>query len=168
MDNGTTAKGQYLTFFVAGEEYAIGILRIKEIIEFSGATRVPGTPSSVVGVINLRGRVVPVVDLAKKFGSPATVITARSCAVIVELEREHDRLVTGLVADAVHEVIEMSDDSIEPPPAFGTRVRIDFLRGIGRHGERFVLLLDVDRLLDQSETAAAETTAATEELAVPA
>ena len=161
-------NGQYLTFFVAEEEYAIGILRIKEIIEFSGATPVPGTPPSVVGVINLRGRVVPVLDLARKFGAPASVVTSRSCAVIVEMELEHEKLVIGLLADAVHEVVEIAADMIEPPPSFGTRVRIDFLRGVGRHGDHFVLVLDVDRLLSESEAGSAGEVSSSEALAVPA
>jgi purine-binding chemotaxis protein CheW len=142
---------QYLTFFVGAEEYAITILRIKEILEFSGATRVPGTPPSVLGVINLRGRVVPVIDLSLKFGAPRSEVTPRSCVVLVELVVEGDNLIIGLLADAVREVVELPAEAIEPPPSFGTRARTEFLLGVGRYSERFVLVLDIDRLLTQAE-----------------
>ncbi len=155
------SAGQYLTFFVGAEEYAIGILRIKEILEFAGATRVPGTPASVLGVINLRGHVVPVIDLSAKFGAQATSITRRACVVIVETELDGERTVMGLLTDSVSEVIDLPDGSIEPPPAFGTRSRVDFLRGLGKSGERFVLILDVDRLLTDAETEVLESEALT-------
>ena len=149
MDSGTS---QYLTFFVGDGEYAISIIRIREILEFSGATRVPGSPPSVLGVINLRGRVVPVIDLSHKFGSPRPAVTSRSCVVLVELEAGGEKLVIGLLADAVREVVDLAADAIEPTPAFGTQARIDFLHGVGRHGGRFVLILDIDRLLTAEET----------------
>ncbi|HSP15591.1 MAG TPA: chemotaxis protein CheW [Thermoanaerobaculia bacterium] len=154
MAETTTSRGgggQYLTFFVGTEEYAAGILRIKEIIEFSGATRVPGTPASVVGVINLRGRVVPVIDLAVKFGASRTVRTQRTCVVIVEIELGGESTVMGLLTDSVSQVIDLPGDAIEPPPAFGTRARPDFLQGVGKNGDRFVLILDLDRLLTDQE-----------------
>ena len=146
------AAGQYLTFFVGSEECAIGILRIKEIIEFGGATRVPGTPASLAGVINLRGRVVPVVDLGMKFDSKATTATSRACVVIVEVELEGENTVVGLLTDSVSEVIDLADDAIEPPPPFGTRARVDYLQGVGKAEDRFVLILDVDRLLSDRES----------------
>ena len=144
-------SSQYLTFFVGAEEYVITILRIKEILKFSGATCVPGTPPSVLGVINLRGRVVPVIDLAMKFGASRSDVTRRSCVVLVELENGGEKLIVGLLADAVREVIDLDAGAIEPPPAFGTRARTDFLQGVGRYGERFVLVLDIDRLLNADE-----------------
>ncbi len=143
--------GQYLTFFVGSEEYAAGILRIKEIIEFNGATRVPGTPNSVVGVINLRGRVVPVIDLAVKFGSAPTVSTRLTCVVIVEIDLDGERTVMGLLTDSVSQVIDLPAEAIEPPPLFGTRARVDFLQGVGKSGERFILILDLDKLLTEKE-----------------
>lgn len=149
-------SAQYLTFFVGAEEYAIGILHVREILEFSGATRVPGTPPSVLGVINLRGRVVPVIDLARKFGSTASAITSRSCVVLVDVEVESENLVVGLLADSVHEVVEIPAENIEPPPSFGTRVNIDFLESLGRNGDRFVLILAIDRLLTATESGSAE------------
>ena len=146
---------QYLGFHVAEEEYAIGILRVREILEYDTVTRVPTTPPSIRGVINLRGRVVPVVDLAVKLGLPESQITKRSCIVVVEVELDGERTVMGVLADAVSQVIELPASEIEPPPPFGPRVRVDCLVGMGRAGKKFVLLLDIDKLLSVDELAAA-------------
>jgi len=156
----TSETGQFLTFFVGAEEYAIGILRIREIIEFSGATHIPAMPASVLGVINLRGRVVPVVDLAAKFGCSLAQARSRNCVVIVEIAIDGEDTIVGLVTDTVSQVIDLPMESIEPPPALGTRARTEFLHGLGKHGERFVLILDVDRLLDDEEVDAAGSSAA--------
>jgi purine-binding chemotaxis protein CheW len=142
---------QYLTFHLAGEEYAVGILRVKEIIEYGTITKVPQTPPSIRGVINLRGSVVPVVDLALKFGLSPSPVTERTCIVIVEADLEGERTVMGVVADAVSQVIEFLPQDIQAPPAFGTRVRVDFLRGMGKAGKKFVLLLDIDKVLSTAE-----------------
>jgi purine-binding chemotaxis protein CheW len=148
-------QAQYLTFFLAGEEYAIGILQVKEILEYDTLTKVPQTPPSIRGVINLRGSVVPVVDLAAKFGLPETPITKRTCIVIVEVDLEGQRTVMGVLADAVSQVMDLTPADIEAPPAFGTRVRVDYLQGMGKVGKKFVLLLDVDRVLSAPELRAA-------------
>ena len=154
-------QAQYLTFFLAGEEYAIGILQVKEILEYDTLTKVPQTPPSIRGVINLRGSVVPVVDLAAKFGLPETPITKRTCIVIVEVDLEGQRTVMGVLADAVSQVMDLTPADIEAPPAFGTRVRVDYLQGMGKVGKKFVLLLDVDRVLSAPELRAAEAVTAT-------
>ncbi len=146
---------QYLTFHLAGEEYAIGILRVKEIIEYDALTKVPMMPPSIRGVINLRGNVVPVVDLAVKFGLPESPITKRTCIIIVEVELDGERTVLGVVADAVSQVIDLLPQEIEPPPAFGTQVRVDYLQGMGKAGKKFVLILDVDQVLSAHELLAA-------------
>jgi purine-binding chemotaxis protein CheW len=139
---------QYLSFQLAGEEFAFGILRVKEILEYDTITRVPNAPMAVRGVINLRGSVVPVVDLALLFGLPATAVTKRTCVVIVEARVDGQDLVMGVLADAVSQVMELADDAIEPPPGFGSRVRVEYLVGMGRlDGRKFVLILDIDRLL---------------------
>jgi purine-binding chemotaxis protein CheW len=138
---------QVLTFSLAGEEYAIGILRVREILEYDTLTVVPQTPPSIRGVINLRGSVVPVVDLAVKFGLAATPLTKRTCIVIVEVDLEGTRTVMGVMVDAVSQVMDLAPQDIEAPPAFGTRVRVDYLQGMGKVGKRFVLLLDIDRVL---------------------
>jgi purine-binding chemotaxis protein CheW len=153
---------QYLTFQLAGEEYAIGILRVREIIEYDVVTTVPTAPPHIRGVINLRGSVVPVVDLAVKFGLPATTVTKRTCIVIVEAELDGDRTVMGVIADAVSQVVDLPPGDIEPPPSFGTRVRVEHLVGLGRMGRKFALILDIDRLLSARELVAAADMAATD------
>ncbi|MET0400871.1 MAG: chemotaxis protein CheW [Cystobacter sp.] len=142
---------QYLAFSLAEETYAIELLRIREIIEHVPITRVPGMPESVLGVINLRGRVVPVVDLAVKMGLGARPLTRWTCFVIVDAHLEGEHTTLGLLADSVSEVLDLGADDIEPPPAFGTRAPADYLRGLGRQEQRFVLLLDMDRLLSTQE-----------------
>jgi purine-binding chemotaxis protein CheW len=138
---------QYLTFMLAQEQFAIGILGIKEIIEYHGVTEVPMMPPCVRGVINLRGAVVPVLDLLARFGRPSSATTKRTCVVIVEVENTTDRRIVGLVVDAVNEVLDISPADIEPPPSFGAHVRGDFIQGVGKVRGRFVLLLDVGRAL---------------------
>ncbi|HEX8824644.1 MAG TPA: chemotaxis protein CheW [Archangium sp.] len=142
---------QYLGFSLAGEMYAIELLRIREIIEHVPVTRVPGMPPAVLGVINLRGRVVPVVDLAVKMGLGPRPITRWTCFVIVEALMDGERTTLGLLADSVSEVLDLGPGDIEPPPAFGTRAPVGYLRGMGRQEQRFILLLDLDRLLSADE-----------------
>ena|SRR6185503_52126 len=144
---------QYLTFVVGDEEYGVGILRAKEIIEYDTVTTVPNAPAYIRGVINLRGSVVPVVDLAVKFGRQAGAVTRRSCIVVVEVKLDDSRHVMGIVADRVSQVAELPPESIEPPPAFGAGVRSEWLLGLGRADKRFVLLLDTDRALSEKELA---------------
>jgi purine-binding chemotaxis protein CheW len=144
-------RAQYLSFTLAGSEYGIGILKVKEILQYETITRVPSTPRSVRGVINLRGAVVPVIDLAAKFGLPETAVTRLTCILIVEALLEGQPTVMGIMSDAVREVIELGLDDVEPPPAFGTQVRVDFLLGMGKVGKRFVLLLDIDRVISADE-----------------
>jgi purine-binding chemotaxis protein CheW len=146
---------QYLTFYVAGDEYAVTILKVTEIIECVSLTHVPSVPPWIRGVLNLRGAVVPVVDLAVKFGLAPTVLTGRTCVVMVELEHEGERLVLGVMADSVHQVIELGPEQIQPPPSFGPKVRVDCIQGMGDNGGTFVVLLDIDRVLSSSEILAA-------------
>lgn len=143
--------GQYLTFQLGGEMFAIGILGIKEIIEYGVPTSVPMMPPSVRGVINLRGAVVPVMDLQARFGKPSTDVGKRTCIVIVEVNTAAERQVIGVVVDAVNEVLDIAATDIEPPPAFGARIRSDFIRGMGKVKGRFVILLDLDRALSTEE-----------------
>lgn len=141
---------QYLTFHVAGEEYAVAILRVKEIIEYGAVTKVPTMPEFVRGVINLRGSVVPVIDLASKLGLPLTAVTRWSCIVIVEVMLDGEETVVGVLVDAMGQVIEIPPKDIERPPAFGTRARAECLRGMGKLGGKFVMILDLDRVLGQA------------------
>jgi purine-binding chemotaxis protein CheW len=138
---------QYLTFMLAGEMFAIGILAIKEIIEYHSLTEVPMMPDCVRGVINLRGAVVPVMDLLARFGRAPSPVTKRTCIVIVEVEAEGERQVIGVVVDAVNEVLDIDLADIEPAPAFGARIRTDFIHGMGKVRGKFVILLNVDHVL---------------------
>lgn len=137
---------QYLTFLLAGEMFAIGILAIKEIIEYHNVTEVPMMPESVRGVINLRGAVVPVMDLQVRFGRQPSEVTKRTCIVIVEVDVMGERQVVGVVVDAVNEVLDIAAAEIEPPPTFGAKIRSDFIQGMGKVKGSFVILLDVDRV----------------------
>jgi purine-binding chemotaxis protein CheW len=161
----TIERAQYLSFSLGGSEYGLGILKLKEILQYEVVTKVPSTPRSVRGVINLRGQVVPVVDLAAKFGLAETGVTRLTCILIVEVRLEGQPAVVGVIADAVHEVIELGPEDVEPPPPFGTHVRVDFLAGIGKLGKRFVLLLDLDRVITADEQELAREGAAPPELA---
>lgn len=152
-------SSQYLSFFLGGEAYAIGILRVREILEYQPATRVPQTPSSIRGVINLRGKVIPIIDLAMKFGLPPTQTTKWTCIIVVETTMAGETAIMGVLADSVSEVIDLAPSEIETPPTFGTRVKVDYLRGMGRAGQKFVLLLDIDRVLSAEETAVANAVA---------
>jgi purine-binding chemotaxis protein CheW len=144
----------YLTFLLGGEAFAIGILAIKEIIEYGELTEVPMMPDCVRGVINLRGAVVPVMDLQARFGRQHVEVTKRTCIVIVEVGSAEQRQVIGVVVDAVSEVLEIPETEIEPPPAFGTRIRSEFIRGMGKVRGKFVIVLDMDNVLslDDIET----------------
>jgi purine-binding chemotaxis protein CheW len=142
---------QYLTFITAGEEYAISIVKVTEIVEYEAVTTVPNTPLWIRGVTNLRGRVVPVVDLAVKFGLPASGISKFSCIIITEVMFEGENLTMGVLADSVSQVIELSADEIEQTPPFGTRVKTEFLLGMGALGKKFCLILDIDKVLSADE-----------------
>lgn len=138
---------QYLTFMLGGESFAIGILAIKEIIEYGGVTEVPMMPPCIRGVINLRGAVVPVMDLSVRFGRALSSIGKRTCIVIVEIETGGEQQIVGVMVDAVNAVLEISATDIEPAPSFGTRIQPDFIAGMGKVGGKFVILLEVDNVL---------------------
>ncbi len=142
---------QYLTFLLANEEYAIGILKVKEIIEYDTVTTVPKTPKWVRGVINLRGAVVPVVDLAIKFGLEQKPVTKTTCIVIVETQFESQNTTIGIIVDAVSQVMELATGDLQQVPEFGTRVKVDYLLGMAQLGKKFALLLDVDKVLSTDE-----------------
>ncbi len=154
-DTTIATPGQYLGLSIGGEEYAFPILRVKEILPFESLTRVPGTPASIRGVINVRGSVVPVVDLAARFGLPETRLGNRACVVIVELSRDGLPTVMGVLADSVSQVLDLGAADIQAPPHFGARVHVDYLLGMGRTGRGFSMILDVDRVLSATDLEAA-------------
>jgi purine-binding chemotaxis protein CheW len=145
---------QYLTFVLGAETFAIGIMAIKEIIEYSSLTEVPMMPTYVRGVINLRGAVVPVLDLPVRFGKAASAVTKRTCIVITEVVLGSERHTLGLVVDAVNAVLDIPTSEIEPPPAFGASIRTEFIRGMVKVNSKFVILLDVDHALAADEVQA--------------
>lgn len=142
---------QYLTFVIAGEEYAANILKVREVIEYDTLTAVPNTPVWIRGVVNVRGSVLPVVDLAVKFGLSASTISKFSCIVITEVDGEGEKITMGVLVDAVSRVIEFAANEIEEPPPFGTRVKIEYLLGLGAIGKKFCQILDIDKVLSADE-----------------
>lgn len=150
LQSGAALPSQFLTFMLGEEQYAVGILHIKEIIEYGSLATVPMMPDCVRGVINLRGAVVPVMDLSARFGRGQSVIGKRSCIVIVEAGDE-EKQVLGMLVDAVNAVVEIAAGDIEPAPSFGTRIRPDFIAGMGKYNGRFVILLDIERVLSSEE-----------------
>ncbi len=150
-----TSIRQELTFSVHGEEYAIEILRVREVLEALPLTRVPTTPISIRGVVNIRGTVVPVVDLGLRFGLAELTIGRRTCIVVVDVIEDGATIAMGLLVDHVNQVIDLDDAMVEAVPAFGVHVRLDFLRGMGAVGEKLVMLLEVDRVLSTTDLRAA-------------
>lgn len=144
---------QYLTFSLEEEVFAMDIRTVREIIQYGAMTTVPLMPKFVRGVINLRGAVVPVIDLQARFGRPAAQISKKTCIVIFDAQREGERVELGLMVDAVSEVVEIAQDQIEPPPSFGGAVKRDFIRGMGKMGSRFVIVLEPDKAFDIEDMA---------------
>ncbi|MEW5903329.1 MAG: chemotaxis protein CheW [Pseudomonadota bacterium] len=142
---------QYLTFTLGNEMFAVGTLSVKEIIEYGQLTEVPMMPDFIRGVINLRGAVVPVIDLSARFGRSLTQVSRRTCIVIIEVPSGEEQQDIGVVVDAVSEVLEIPASEIEPPPAFGAKIRTDFIHGMGKVDGRFVILLDVGKVLSVDE-----------------
>jgi purine-binding chemotaxis protein CheW len=140
-------KGKYLTFHMAGEEYGLEILKVQEIIKMMDITRVPRAPESVRGVINLRGKVIAVVDLRLMFGLESTNTTDKTCVIVVQVKREDKQVTMGVIVDEVSEVLDVTADQIEPTPELGEGIANDFILGVGKIGKRVVMLLDVDRML---------------------
>lgn len=146
-------QDQYLTFRLRDETFAMAILGVKEIIEFGTLTPVPMMPECVRGVINLRGRVVPVIDLAVRFGREQTAPNRRTCVVIVEVGTQDDRQDLGVIVDAVNQVVELPGHDIEPAPGFGTKVRAEFIAGMGKLSGEFVIILDMAKVLSPEDLA---------------
>ena len=148
--------GKYLTFSLAAEEYGIAIIRVKEIIGMMPITPVPQVPEFVKGVINLRGKVIPVIDLRLKFEMPATDYTERSCVIVVEVAGQEGTIMIGLVVDSVSEVLNIKAEDIEDTPTFGVQLNTEYILGIGKTEEGIKILLDIDRVLNTQEIAIVE------------
>ncbi|MGZ5077169.1 MAG: chemotaxis protein CheW [Methylobacter sp.] len=148
---------QYLTFMLSGETYAISILRIKEIIQYGQLTEVPRMPDFIRGVINLRGAVVPVIDLSARFGKPQTQIGRRNCIIIIEVAIGEETQSVGVMVDAVNAVLEIPANEIEAAPSFGTNIRADFIAGMGKINGKFVIILNIQHVLSMEDMAALAT-----------
>jgi len=143
--------GKYLTFRVSEEDYGIQILKVQEIIRLQSITKVPKAPDSVRGVINLRGKVIPVMQLRKKFGLPEVDDTERTCIIVVQIGRENNNTTMGIMIDEVKEVVDIRAENIEETPSFGENINIDFILGIGKIGDRLKILIDIDKVMSNKE-----------------
>lgn len=151
--NSITETTQYLTFKLDGEIFALDISKVREVLDFTTVTKVPRTPDFMRGVINLRGSVVPVVDMRLKFGMSKTEQTVNTCIIIVEINVDGEKIILGALADSVQEVIELEPGSIEPPPRIGTRLDTEFIKGMGKRDEQFIIILEIDRVFSTDEIA---------------
>lgn len=145
---------QFLTFTLADEVFSVDVARVREILEITTITKVPQVPDFMRGVINLRGCVVPVIDLRLKFGMEEADQTVNTCIIVVEVAMDGENIVLGALADSVQEVIEMEPSQIEAAPHIGTHLRTEFLKGMGKHDGRFVMILDIDKVFSGAELAA--------------
>jgi len=151
---------QYLTFKLDEEVFALGIDKVREVLDYTSVTKVPQTPDFMRGVINLRGSVVPVVDMRLKFGMAKTEKTVNTCIIIVEINLEGETAVLGALADSVQEVLDLEPNQIEPAPKIGTKLRTDFISGMGRRGEQFIIILDIDKVFSGEELSAVQSAVA--------
>ena len=158
MEDNNISANQYFTFMLNKEIYGININRIREVLEFSQITKVPKTPKYMKGVINLRGGVVPVIDIKSKFNMGDTEKTIETCIIILEIEIEDETTMIGALADSVQEVIDIEDDEIEPAPKIGTSINTDFIKGMGKKNDQFIILLDTDQVFSSDELSVIEET----------
>ena len=142
---------QYLTFKLQDEIFALDISTVREVLDFTTITRVPRMPDFMRGVINLRGSVVPVIDFRLKFGMTATEKTVNTCVIIAEVKVDNESVILGVLADSVQEVMDLENDQIEPAPRIGTHLKTDFIKGMGKHNDRFLMLLDIDKVFSPDE-----------------
>jgi len=142
---------QYLTFKLDGEVFGLAIGKVREVLDFTSVTRVPQTPAYMRGVINLRGSVVPVIDLHQKFGLAQTEKTVNTCIIIVEIALDGETTILGALADSVQEVLDIEPEQIEPAPKIGTKLKTEFIQGMGKHSEGFIILLDIDKVFSSDE-----------------
>ena len=150
------AGKKFLTFLMANEKYGLEILKVREIIGMMDVTSVPTTPAFVRGVINLRGKVIPVIDLRVKFGMEAKENTQRTCIIVMHLTHTAQEMTLGIIVDEVSDVLDIDQAQIEPPPSFGANIRTDFILGMGKVDQKIVTILDIDRVLSEQEIALVE------------
>jgi purine-binding chemotaxis protein CheW len=146
-----TETRTYLTFTLDEEDFAVDVINVREVLDFTNVTRVPRTPDFMKGVINLRGSVVPVVDMRIKFGLPEVEATVDTCIIVMEVNMEGDATVIGALADSVKEVFELDPNSIEPAPRIGTRLETEFISGMGKYNDDFIIILDINQVFSADE-----------------
>lgn len=149
-----TTTRQYLTFKLGEAVFATDVAQVREVLDFTSITKIPRTPDFMSGVINLRGNVVPVVDLRLCFEMSKTEKTVNTCIVVVEVSLDGESNVIGALADSVEEVVDLEPDQIEPAPRIGTQIRTDFIKGMGKRDGKFIMILDIDRVFAPEELAA--------------
>ena len=152
-----TTTAQYLTFKLGEEVFALDVAQVREVLDFMNVTKVPRAPDFMRGVINVRGSVVPVVDMRLKFGMSATEKTVNTCIIVMEIAMGEELTVVGALADSVQEVVELEPEQIEPAPKIGAKWRSDFIRGIGKRDEEFIIVLDIDRIFSSDELLSVQT-----------
>ena len=152
-----TETRQYLTFKLGNEVFATDVAKVREVLDLTSVTEIPRTPEFMAGVINLRGSVVPVVDLRLCFGMSKTQSTRNTCIVVVEVLLDNESIVIGALADSVEEVIDLEPDQIQPAPRMGTQIRTDFIKGMGKRDAQFIMILDIDRVFSAEDLAAVRT-----------
>ena len=148
-----TETTQFLTYKLGDETFALDITKVREVLDFTTVTKVPRTPEFMRGVINLRGSVVPVVDLRLKFGMTKTENGVNTCIIITEVTVDGDTTILGCLADSVQEVLDLDEEHIAPAPRIGTKLRTEFIRGMGKRGDRFIIILDIDKVFSADELA---------------
>ena len=153
MTETNSESRQYVTFSLAEELFGVEVTRAREILSLTPVTKVPQTPDYLLGVINLRGQVVPVVDMRLKLGLPAGEETEDTCIIVIEVQVDGEAIVVGALADAVREVLEVRDDQIEPPPRLGTKLNTEFISGMGKVDEQFMIMLNIDQVFSSEELA---------------
>jgi purine-binding chemotaxis protein CheW len=153
-----TETKQYLTFNLGEESFALDVAHVREILEFTGVTKVPRTPEFMRGVINLRGSVVPVMDMRLKFNLSETEKTVNTCVIVAEVSFEGETIIIGALVDSVQEVFELEPDQIEPAPRIGTQLKTEFIKGMGKRDDRFIIMLDIDKVFSSEELSIAQGT----------
>jgi purine-binding chemotaxis protein CheW len=152
-ETGIAEMTQYLTFKLDDEVFALDIGKVREVLDFTTVTKVPQTPDFMRGVINLRGNVVPVLDMRLKFGMSMTEKTVNTCVIITEIEVDGEKTVVGAMADSVQEVLDLEPEQIEPPPRIGSKLNIESIMGMGKHNDQFIIILNIDKVFSAGELA---------------
>lgn len=148
-----SAFNQYLTFTLNDEHYAVPVSKVREVLEYTRITKLPRTANFMKGIINLRGSGVPVIDLRLKFGMDETPIAKDTAIIVLDVEGTDGSVIVGALADAVHEVVEIAADKVEPAPRFGTKLAAEFIKGVGKRDDAFIIILDIDRIFNSDEVA---------------